>query len=90
MKLPATSGGVSNLKTVILYIRRKRRGIKPELRNKSFGFADFALAKSLKHNRSLKTMEKLADSINWVKIEKILMSHYVIGTNNEGADAYPP
>lgn len=41
--------------------------------NKSFGFADFALAKSLKHNRSLKKMEKLADSMTkfvfWYKID---------------------
>ena len=54
------------------------------------GFADFALALSMKHNRSLKLMEKLDKSIEWSRIEAILLSHYTIGTSSEGADAYPP
>ena len=56
----------------------------------SLGFADFALASSLKHNRSLKLMEKLDKSIEWSRIEAILLSHYTVGTSGEGADAYPP
>jgi len=56
----------------------------------SLGFADLALASSLKHNRSLKLMEKLDKSIEWSRIEAILLSHYTIGTSGEGADAYPP
>ena len=56
----------------------------------SLGFADFALASSLKHNRSLKLMEKLDKSIEWPRIESILMGHYTVGTSGEGADAYPP
>jgi len=56
----------------------------------SLGFADFALASSLKHNRSLKLMEKLNKSIEWPRIESILMGHYTVGTSGEGADAYPP
>ncbi len=56
----------------------------------SLGFADLALASSLKHNRSLKLMEKLDKSIEWSRIEAILLSHYTVGTSGEGADAYPP
>ena len=57
---------------------------------KNLGFADFALANSLKHNRSLKLMDKLNSSLNWDKIQSVLMSHYTVGTSAEGADAYPP
>ena len=56
----------------------------------TLGFADFALASSLEHNRSLKLMVKLEKSIEWSRIESILMSHYTVGTSGEGADAYPP
>ena len=58
--------------------------------NQGLGFADLALASSLKHNRSLKTMEKLDKAINWSKVKEILMNHYTVGTSSEGADAYPP
>ena len=54
------------------------------------GFADFALASSLKHNRSLKLMDKLHTSIDWNRINDVLVSHYTVGTSGEGADAYPP
>ena len=56
----------------------------------NIGFADFALASSLKHNRSLKLMEKLNDAIDWTRVETILFNHYTVGTSGEGADAYPP
>ncbi len=58
--------------------------------DQSLGFADLALKSSLKHNRSLKTMEKLNKVINWSRIESILMNHYTVGTSKEGADAYLP
>ena len=58
--------------------------------NKSLSFADLTLASSLKHNRSLKNMEKMNKAIDWSRVETILMSHYTIGTSREGADAYPP
>jgi len=57
---------------------------------KNLGFADFALASSLKHNRSLKLMDNLNSSLDWQRIQSVLMSHYTVGTNAEGADAYPP
>jgi hypothetical protein len=55
----------------------------------SLGFADFALASSLKHNRSLKLMEKQDKSIEWSRNKAILLSHYTAGTSGEDADAYP-
>ena len=57
---------------------------------KNFGFADFAFASSLKHNRSLKLMDKTFRSMDWDRINAVLMSHYTVGTSCEGADAYPP
>ena len=48
--------------------------------DRSPGFADFALASSLKHNRSLKLMEALRDSIDWSRIENILLSHYTVSS----------
>ena len=57
---------------------------------KNLGFADFALSSSLRHNRSLKLMEKIADSIDWARIDAVLMNNYTVGTSGEGADAYPP
>ena len=56
----------------------------------NLGFADFALASSIKHNRSLKNMEKLDKAIEWSRVDAILMNHYTVGTSGEGADAYPP
>jgi IS5 family transposase len=56
----------------------------------NLGFADLALASSMKHNRSLKNMEKLNQSVDWNRINTILLSHYTVGTSSEGADAYPP
>ena len=56
----------------------------------NLGFADLALASSMKHNRSLKLMEKLNVAIDWTRVETILMNHYSVGTSGEGADAYPP
>ncbi len=58
--------------------------------DKSLTFADLAMKETLEHNRSLKTLEKIEKSINWVRIDSVLMSHYTVGTSGEGADAYPP
>jgi len=58
--------------------------------DRNLGFAELALASSLKHNRSLKTMEKMDKAINWSRVNSVLMSHYVVGASSEGADAYPP
>jgi IS5 family transposase len=56
----------------------------------TLGFADVALESSLKHNRSLKLMQKLDAAIEWSRVKQILMAHYTVGTSGEVADAYPP
>ena len=58
--------------------------------DQNLGFAELALASSLKHNRSLRTMEKMDKAINWSRVNSVLMSHYVVGASSERADAYPP
>ncbi len=58
--------------------------------HESFSFTDLAMQETLEHNRSLDTMEKLKNAINWTRIESILLSHYTVGTSGEGADACPP
>jgi hypothetical protein len=57
---------------------------------KNLGFTESALAASMKHNRSLKNMEKLNQSINRNRINTILLSHYTVGISSEGPDTYPP
>jgi len=57
---------------------------------RSLDFADLALANCLEQNRSIKHMQQLSATINWARIEAILLSHYTIGTSEEGARAYPP
>jgi hypothetical protein len=57
---------------------------------RSLDFADLALANCLEQNRSIKLMEQLSSAINWSCVESILLSHYTVGTSEEGARAYPP
>ena len=63
-------------------------GFKKTSRN--MDFADLALANCLEQNRSIKLMEQLSGTINWSRVESILLSHYTVGTSEEGARAYPP
>jgi IS5 family transposase len=57
---------------------------------RSLDFADLALAACLEQNRSIQHMQQLSNSINWSRVESILLSHYTVGTSDEGARAYPP
>ena len=57
---------------------------------KESSFADLVLEGSKKNNRSIKKMKDLIKSINWNRVEDILLSHYTVGNSNEDADAYPP
>jgi len=57
---------------------------------KVISFADLAVSKSLKHNRSLTMMNKISKLISWKNIEALLLEYYEVGTSKEGADAYPP
>jgi IS5 family transposase len=63
-------------------------GFKKTTRN--LDFADLALATCMEQNRSVKLMEQLNNTINWKRVEPILLSHYTVGTSEEGARAYPP
>jgi len=63
-------------------------GFKKTTRN--LDFADLAMATCLEQNRSIKLMEQLNNTINWARVESILLSHYTVGTSEEGARAYPP
>ena len=49
---------------------------------KEFSFADVALESSKKNNRSIQKMRHLNKSINWNRVEDVLMSHYTFGTSN--------
>lgn len=56
----------------------------------NFTFADAILKDSMDKNRCLIRIMDIANSIDWNSIEAVLMGHYQVGTNKEGADAYPP
>jgi hypothetical protein len=54
-----------------------------------FTFADLVLKDSMDKNRCLTRLMDIADSINWDRIESVLMNHYQVGGSKEGAEAYP-
>ena len=56
----------------------------------NFTFADAILKDSMDKNRCLIRIMDIANSIDWHRIKAVLMGHYQVGTNKEGADAYPP
>ncbi|MCP4366728.1 MAG: IS5 family transposase [Deltaproteobacteria bacterium] len=58
--------------------------------NQEISFADLILKDSMDKNRCLEHLININNSINWPNIKSILMSHYIVGTSPEGADAYPP
>ena len=58
--------------------------------NQEISFADLILKNSMDKNRCLEHLININNSINWPNIKSILMNHYTVGTNSEGADAYPP
>ena len=53
-------------------------------------FADLAVSQSLKHNRSVKLMDRINKVVSWKNIEALLLEYYDTGKTIEGADAYPP
>ena len=58
--------------------------------DQELSFADLILKDSMDKNRCLKRLNDIHGAIDWKNIESVLMSHYVIGTSSEGADAYSP
>ena len=57
--------------------------------DRTFTFADAILKDSMDKNRCLIRIMDIANSIDWNGIEAVLMGHYQVGTNKEGADVYP-
>ena len=53
----------------------------------NFSFTDLSLADSMEKNRSLSRMEKINAIINWSSVESLLLKHYTVGKNIEGAAA---
>jgi len=56
---------------------------------KKTSFADLAVSKSLKHNRSVKMMDRINKAVSWKNIDALLREYYEVCTSKEGADAYP-
>jgi IS5 family transposase len=58
--------------------------------DRNISFADLILKDSMDKNRCLMRLTDIASSIDWSKIESVLMGHYRVGNSKEGADAYKP
>ena len=58
--------------------------------DKQINFADLILKDSMDKNRCLEQLMAIKDSIDWPRLEAVLMSHYTVGKSHEGADAYSP
>jgi IS5 family transposase len=58
--------------------------------DREISFADLILKDSMYKNRCLNRLSYISGSIDWDRINSVLMNHYRVGTSREGADAYPP
>ena len=58
--------------------------------DKQTSFADLILKDSMDKNRCLEQLMAIKDSIDWPRLEAVLISHYTVGKSHEGADAYSP
>ena len=56
----------------------------------NFTFADISLFTSMEKNRAIKRMEQINATIDWSRIESLLLRNYPVGKSFEGNDAYPP
>jgi IS5 family transposase len=56
----------------------------------NFTFADISLFNSMEKNRTIKRMEQINATVDWSRIESLLMRNYPVGKSFEGNDAYPP
>jgi len=57
---------------------------------KKISFADLAVHKVTKNNRSVRMVEKINKAVNWHNIEALLLECYDKGKSTQGADTYPP
>jgi hypothetical protein len=55
----------------------------------NFTFMDISLLTSMEKNRASKRMEQINDTVDWSRIENLLMRNYPVGQSFEGNDAYP-
>jgi IS5 family transposase len=69
-------------------VREEHMGLKNL--DKQTSFADLILKDSMDKNRCLEQLMNIHDSIDWARLESVLMSHYTVGKSDEGADAYSP
>jgi len=56
----------------------------------NFTFADISLFNSMEKNRAIKRMQQINATVDWSRIENLLMRNYPVGKSFEGNDAYPP
>ena len=56
----------------------------------NFTFVDISLFNSMEKNRAIKRMEQINATVDWSRIESLLMRNYPVGKSFEGNDAYPP
>jgi len=56
----------------------------------NFTFADISLFNSMEKNRAIKRMELINVTVDWSRIESLLLRTYPVGKSFEGNDAYPP
>jgi IS5 family transposase len=56
----------------------------------NFTFADISLFNSMEKNRAIKRMEQINVTVDWSRIESLLLRNYPVGKSFEGNDAYPP
>ena len=56
----------------------------------NFTFADISLFNSMEKNRAIKRMEQINATVDWSRIESLLLRNYPVGKSFEGNDAYPP
>jgi hypothetical protein len=47
----------------------------------SLDSSDFALTNCQEQNRSINLMEQLSAIISWSRVDSLLPSHYIVGTN---------
>ncbi len=56
----------------------------------NFTFADISLFNSMEKNRAIKRMEHFNATVDWSRIESLLLRNYPVGKCFEENDAYPP
>ena len=56
----------------------------------NFTFTDISLFASMEKNRAIKRMEQINATVDWSRIESLLLRDYPVDKSFEGNDAYPP